>query len=259
MMDRRPAAASPDGDRSDRAVIGALLRFFVAVAVVGALALGTAVLAPTVLEDLGVDDTEFTVPDSVDTDSLPSPSSDPPPAGERNPSVTDPADPNESTYQTDVETVDSATVEDFVHAEVNDRRAEHGLEPLEWDGTVASVSRAHSYDMADREYFDHTNPDGQAPMDRFTDVDDYCRGYGENIAQTWVDRPVEDPGTGDTVQHQTAEGLATGLVNQWMNSTPHRQAILEEGNTPAWDRGGVGVYIADDGSVYASHNFCVEW
>ncbi|ELY42064.1 CAP domain-containing protein [Natronorubrum sulfidifaciens] len=258
-MDRRPAAASSDGDRSDRAVIRTLLRFFVAVAVIGALALGTAVLAPTVLEDLGVDDTEFAVPDSIDTDSLPPPSSNPPPAGERNPAVTDPADPNESVYETDVERVDSATVEDFVHAEVNDRRAEHGLEPLEWDGTVASVSRAHSHDMADREYFDHVNPDGEEPMDRFTAVDDYCRGYGENIAQTWVDRPVEGPGTSDTAHYQSAEALATGLVDQWMNSTPHRQAILEEGTVPDWDRGGVGVYIADDGAVYASHNFCVEW
>lgn len=256
---RRSGDDSSESDSADRGVIRTLLRFFVFVALIGALAFGTAMFAPTVLEDLGIDGDEFTVPNSTDTESLPAPSSEPPPTGERNPAVTDPADPNQSAYETDVETVESETVEDFVHAEVNDRRADHGLEALEWDGTVASVARAHSYDMADREYFDHVNPDGEEPMERFTDVDDYCRGYGENIAQTWVDRPVGAPGGDDTAHYQSAEALATGLVDQWMNSTPHRQAILEEGDSPTWDRGGVGVYIDDDGAVYASHNFCVEW
>ncbi|WP_121744397.1 CAP domain-containing protein [Natronorubrum halophilum] len=259
MGDRHPANDPPDDDGTDRAFIRALLRFFFAVVLICALALGTTVLAPMVLDDLGgIDGDGFGVPDRIDLEERPAPSSSPPPAGERDPDVTDPDDPGESSYETDVETVDSVTVEDFVHAEVNERRADHDLEPLEWDGTIASVSRAHSYDMADRGYFDHVNPSGEEPMDRFTDVDNYCRGYGENIAQTWVDQRVERPGSEESVRYQTAEGLATGLVNQWMNSTPHRQAILEEGEVPSWDRGGVGVYIADDGVVYASHNFCLE-
>ncbi|QSW99119.1 CAP domain-containing protein [Haloterrigena alkaliphila] len=252
----RSNAASESGDGDERAVIRSLLRIVVAVVLIGVLALGTTVVAPIVLEDIGIDSEDFETPN---VGSQPAPSSDPPPAGERNPAVTDPDDPGESAYETDVETVDSPTVEDFVHAKVNERRADHGLEPLEWDGTIASVGRAHGYDMAQRDYFAHVNPDDEAPMDRFTDVDNYCRGYGENIALTWVDRRVEQPGDADgTVRYQTAEGLAEGLVNQWMNSTAHRRAILEQGETPDWDRGGVGVYIDDDGAVYASHNFCLE-
>lgn len=239
------AATETDGS-SDRALLRGLINLFVAVLLVCSLALGTALFAPQLIDGLGLEE-------------RPSPSSTPPPAGERDPAVTDPDDPNGSSYRTDVETVTSAAVEDFVHAEVNERRAEHGLEPLEWDGTVASVARAHSYDMARRDYFSHTNPDGEGPYDRFRDVDNYCSGYGENIAMTWVDRRVERPGGTDPVRYRTAEGLATGLVNQWMNSTPHRQAILEEGDTPPWDRAGVGVYIAEDGAVYAGQNFCREW
>ncbi|WP_339103352.1 CAP domain-containing protein [Haloterrigena salinisoli] len=254
MCPRSRSTTDLDLDESgDRAVLRSLFRLLVAVALIGALALGTAVMAPAVLE--GIDTGDLEGPGGIGSDVTPS--SDPPPAGERNPDVTDPDDPGNSSYETDVETVDSVTVEDFVHAKVNDRRAEHGLEPLKWDGTIASVGRAHSYDMAQREYFAHVNPEDEAPMDRFRDVDNYCRGYGENIALTWVDRPVENSATGETVRYRTAEGLAEGLVNQWMNSTDHRRAILEQG-TPHWDRGGVGVYIADDGAVYASHNFCVE-
>lgn len=242
----------PDADQ--RAVLASLLRFVFGVVLIGMVAIGVALMAPAVVE-------EFDRLDDIDGWTSPSPSSEPPPAGERNPNVTDPGDPGNSSYETDVETIESWTVEDFVHDEVNERRADHGLEPLDWDGTVASVARAHSYDMAQREYFDHVNPDGEEPFDRFRDVDDYCRGFGENIARTSVDRPVTDPNTGETTTHETAEGLANGLVNQWMNSTPHRNAILEEGETADadWDRGGVGVYITDDGEVFASHNFCNEW
>ena len=257
-MGSRRLAANPNDDGTDRSVLRSLFRLFVIVALIGVLAVGTALFAPIVLDDLGIDGDGFEGPNGIDVGSQPSPSAEPPPAGERDPNVTDPDDPGTSSYETDVETVDSETVEDFVHAEVNDRRADHGLEPLDWDGTVASVSRAHSADMAERDYFDHVNPDGDEPMDRFTDVDDYCRGYGENIALTWVDQRVEQPETGETERYQTAEELSTGLVDQWMNSTPHREAILEEGGVPDWDRGGVGVYIDDTGEVYASHNFCLE-
>ncbi|SEV80998.1 CAP domain-containing protein [Natrinema salifodinae] len=247
---RRPATVrvSTGTDESrDRALVRGLVNFLVAVALVCSLALGTALFAPQLLAGVGVDD-------------APTPSSDPPPAGERDPATTDPDDPGNSSYETDVEVVRSPTVEDFVHAEVNERRTERGLDPIGWDGTVASVARAHSHDMAQRDYFAHRNPDGEGPYDRFQGVDDYCHAYGENIAMTWVDRPVERPGGGgDPVRYRTGEALATGLVNQWMNSTEHRQAILEEGETPAWDRAGVGVYIAEDGSVYAAQNFCREW
>ena len=244
---RTDAPAPSSGGRGcDRGLLR-VIRLLVLLVVVCGVAVGAALYGPA-LADL------------ADEQTTPSPSSDPPAVGDRNPDVTDPDDPGESTYETTVEKISSDTVEDFVHAEVNDRRAEHGLESIEWDGTVASVSRAHSVDMYDTERFDHTNADGEQPYERFQAVADYCHAYGENIAMTWVDRPIEQPGDDGTAEYQTAEGLAEGLVDQWMNSTPHRQAILEETDEiDRWDRAGVGVYIADDGEVYATHNFCTEW
>ncbi|MFA9416558.1 CAP domain-containing protein [Natrinema sp. HArc-T2] len=244
---RRPATEETNaGGSTDRGLVRGLVNLLVAIVLVCSLALGTALFAPQLI-------------DGLDIGEQPSPSPEPPPAGERNPTVVDPGDLGNSSYETDVEVVRSATVEDFVHAKINDRRAAHDLPPLEWDGTVASVARAHSTDMARRDYFAHRNPDGEAPGDRFQDVGDYCRGYGENIAKTWLGRRVSQADGDGIVRHRTAEGLATGLVNQWMNSTSHRQAILEEGRTPSWDRAGVGVYITDDGAVYAGQNFCQEW
>ncbi len=104
----------------------------------------------------------------------------------------------------------------------------------------------------------HVNPDDEGPFDRFSAVDGYCRGYGENIALTWVDRPVERPETAISSSTTPPKG-SRRAVDQWMNSTSHREAILEDHGGPGWDRGGVGVYITDDGEVYASHNFCHEY
>ncbi|WP_254768945.1 CAP domain-containing protein [Salinilacihabitans rarus] len=240
-----PRDPSPSRDGDDRAGIAGVLRGLVWLAFVAAVAVGTVLYGPA-LADLVADD------------SVPAPSPDPPETGDRNPDATHPGDPGETAYRTDVETISSSSVEDFVHAEVNERRAEHGLDPIEWDGTVASVSRAHSADMHERGYFAHVNPDGEGPYDRFTEVGDYCGVYGENIAKTWVDASVQQPGANGTVEYLTAEGVAEGVVDQWMNSTSHRAAILEA-DVDGWDRGGVGVYVAEDGTVYATHNFCREW
>ena len=49
---------------------------------------------------------------------------------------------------------------------VNERRAEEGLDPLEWDDKLAEVARKHSEDMAARNFMAHENPDGESPGDR---------------------------------------------------------------------------------------------
>ncbi len=109
-------------DSSDRVILRAIVRLVLAVAVLSALVFGIVTFAPSTLET--VNDVEF-----VDVRDLPNPSADPPPVDEHYPDVTDPDDPGASTYETDVEPISSADVERFVHAEVNDRRADHGLEP----------------------------------------------------------------------------------------------------------------------------------
>jgi len=187
---------------------------------------------------------------------------DPPEAGDRDPAVTDPDDPGDTTYETSEETVHASDVEMKVHELVNEERAEHGLDALEFDGTVASVSRAHSQDMYEHDALSHVNQDDETPFERFQDVADYCHAYGENIARTSLDTTVERDHDGQHVEYTTAEDLAEGVVNQWMHSEEHRAAVLEEDidggdqEISAWDRGGVGIYLGMDGDVFATHNFC---
>lgn len=50
--------------------------------------------------------------------------------------------------------------------------------------TLSEASRAHSQDMDNRDFFAHTNPDGQTPADRAVEEGHGSRFVGENIG--WV-------------------------------------------------------------------------
>jgi uncharacterized protein YkwD len=155
--------------------------------------------------------------------------------------------------------INATAVEYHVHAEINERRAEHGLSPLEFDGQLQQIAREHSKDMANRSYFSHKGPAGDNFADRYTKAGYDCRvalsgnSYatgGENIAYTWYDRRVEMQG--ETQYYHNSSEVANGLVNWWMNSTGHRENILK----PYWRSEGIGVNVTDAGKVYATQNFC---
>lgn len=98
----------------------------------------------------------------------------------------------------------------------NAAREAAGVAPLICDPDLTAVARAHSEDMCARDYFDHTNPDGESPGDRVANAGLTHRGIGENIA------------AGNMSPAATHE--------QWMNSSGHR-ANIENG---AYTRIGIG-------------------
>ncbi|MDC0717609.1 CAP domain-containing protein [Nannocystis bainbridge] len=120
-------------------------------------------------------------------------------------------------------------LEEDVLALVNQRRAEGAncgaqgnfgpAGPLSMDPALRCAARMHSKDMSDRDFFDHTNPDGEPPWDRMGKA-----GYGsysnagENIAGGSPD--------------------AAGTMDQWMNSDGHCANIMN----PAFEHIGVGYY-----------------
>jgi uncharacterized protein YkwD len=59
-----------------------------------------------------------------------------------------------------------AAAEDAILAGINDYRARHGLAALTESAELRRFSRAHATDMATRNYFSHTNPEGQGPYQR---------------------------------------------------------------------------------------------
>lgn len=146
----------------------------------------------------------------------------------------------------------SEDVERFVAAKVNKYRVENGLEPLEYSHALASVSRAHSRDMADQNYFEHKNPDGERAWDRWGSG--HCRdAYSENLFKSYAGTLVE----GEEEPLRTAEGLAQKTLEGWQNSPPHDEAM----KFSDIDAVGYGVYFekldGEDGYVmYVTMNMC---
>ncbi|HUP27893.1 MAG TPA: CAP domain-containing protein [Chloroflexia bacterium] len=54
-----------------------------------------------------------------------------------------------------------APVEGYMLKEINQQRAAAGLQPVQVDGSITELSRTRSNDMAERNYFSHTTPEGK--------------------------------------------------------------------------------------------------
>jgi len=114
---------------------------------------------------------------------------------------------------------------------VNMERAKMGLSALRFNILLEKSAQAHAQDMKTRDYFAHINPDGLHSQQRIK-----ATGYGVINAQKCH-------------CHYSAhfgENLAKGqttvkeVVRDWMESPPHREAILERDFTD------IGVGIIDD-------------
>ena len=160
------------------------------------------------------------IPEAPDKPTTPEKPSDPDaPTNPEKPSVPD-GEINASSYELEVL--------DLVNAE----RAKNGLSKLSWSDELASVARAHSNDMLNRNFFSHTNPDGQSPFDRMRAAGIKYSSAGENIA--------------------AGQKTPQEVVKAWMNSEGHRANILNASFTKL----GVG-YVVGNGAynTYWTQNF----
>ena len=158
--------------------------------------------------------------------------------------------------------VNRTRLEYAVHREINRVRDERGRPPLEFDAGLREISRYHSRDMAEADYFAHDAPNGETLEDRYGRFGYDCRApitdrryatSGENIAVTWYGVRVRSHD--GTVRYDSAEAIAEGVVRNWMHSPGHRENLLRE----YWRREGVGVHLTErDGktTVYVTQNFC---
>jgi uncharacterized protein YkwD len=105
---------------------------------------------------------------------------------------------------------------------VNEERAKVGCSALTASPSLAKLAGAFSDDMAARDFFDHTDPDGRTPWDRAATAGIANLG-GENIARGQAD--------------------AAAVMDAWMNSPGHRANILN----CDFKTLGVGVHLGPGG------------
>ncbi|MGH1449691.1 MAG: CAP domain-containing protein [Pseudomonadaceae bacterium] len=96
--------------------------------------------------------------------------------------------------------------------------------PLTMNPALRCAARVHSKDMADRGFFDHTNPDGEDPFVRMERAGYSYFTAGENIA------------AGQSSPAQVMQG--------WMDSPGHCSNIMN----PDFAEIGVGTFEAEDGA-----------
>jgi uncharacterized protein YkwD len=105
---------------------------------------------------------------------------------------------------------------------INLERQKRNLPPLLMNHLLVMAARVHSADMACRNYFNHYGIDGSSPFDRMKATGYQMSYAGENI--------YAGPGENNT---------PAVAVRLWMNSSTHRNTILN----PNYTEAGVGYYF----------------
>ena len=121
---------------------------------------------------------------------------------------------------------------------INQQRGKIGLANLEWNDDVAEIAREHSENMANFNFFSHTDLQGLMVNDRADAIGiRKWRAIGENIA---YNRGYENP--------------AASAVERWMQSPAHRENLLNN----RWRESGIGIAVTADGTYYFTEVFLLR-
>lgn len=133
----------------------------------------------------------------------------------------------------------------------NDARAGQRLPALSPDTRLRTAAQQHSLEMSNKNYFEHNSPEvnWHSPAQRC-----YLAGFwgqltGENIASIQIGGIM----TPACEQFPTPQAVAQRLVENWLNSPPHRKNIMDKD----YKLLGVGVTLKDD-QVVATQEFGKE-
>lgn len=145
---------------------------------------------------------------------------------------------------------------------LNEERSSRGLQNVSRSAVLSDMGEEHSEDMAEHDYIGHTDSEGQTIRDRYEErgllpkcnlpiegSDRYYPG-AENAAGAWVERQFTSSGGSYFVSDE--QELADTLFSIWMNSPPHRRAMLVH----SADEVGLGITIIESGKAYAALELC---
>lgn len=119
-------------------------------------------------------------------------------------------------------------IEQNMVALVNDYRGQHGLAALKTNNALMRAARAHSRDMVENRYFDHTSQDGEQFFQRLSRFGFHWTSAGEALAQA----------SGLT----STDTAASEAVTIWRQSPPHNKILL----TASFKAVGIGAWCTAD-------------
>jgi len=151
-------------------------------------------------------------------------------AGTTSTATTSATTSNTATTTSPVSSTGSAAAEKTALALLNADRAANGLKQLKLNSQLTVLGENYAQDMINRNFFSHTNPEGQSPFDRMKQAGISYSYAGENLA---VNSNVN-----------TAE-------QAFMNSPGHKANILNTNYTDV----GIGVRYDANGSAHVVQEF----
>ena len=145
---------------------------------------------------------------------------------------------------------------------LNEERSSRGLQNVSQSAILSDMGEEHSADMAEYDYVGHDDSEGRTIQDRYEErgllpkcrlpiegSDRYYPG-AENAASGWVEKQFTSNGGSYYVSDE--QELAGALFFMWMNSPPHRQAML----VYSAEQAGLGITITESGKFYAALELC---
>jgi uncharacterized protein YkwD len=111
---------------------------------------------------------------------------------------------------------------------VNAYRGQHGLAALRTNNALMRAARAHSRDMIENGYFDHTSQDGEQFSQRLSRFGFHWTSAGEALAQA----------SGLT----STDDAAAEAITMWRQSPPHNKILL----TGSFKAIGIGAWCTGD-------------
>ncbi|WP_435066368.1 CAP domain-containing protein, partial [Halobaculum sp. EA56] len=112
--------------------------------------------------------------------------------------------------------VNVTIAEELLYQKLNLHRKNNNISVLVLDPRLSRIARYHSHDMATRNFFNHTNPDGDTFTDRVRASSYACGGGGENIRAVFWNKSYT----------QTEEELAEVILRGFIRSPEHNTGML---------------------------------
>jgi uncharacterized protein YkwD len=131
-------------------------------------------------------------------------------------------------------------IEQGMIALVNSYRAQHGLAPLTANNALMRAARAHSRDMVENNYFDHTSLGGEQFSRRLIRFGYRWQSAGEAI--------------GEASGLSSPSAAADQAVTMWRQSPPHNRILL----TPGYRAIGIGAWCTGDSGGGATCTFTLD-
>ena len=211
---QRPRSGSARGDRKDARVFRNWLLLFVVIGI-GTLAIlycSTSVLSAS-LDDNG----NFAAPNNSHASDAEVPADPPEPTLLTKPTPTPTAvptaTPNPSAAYPNGSILDPSLIEDWVYVFTNQERVAHGLAPLERDGRIADIARAHSGQMVLHGM--HHVIGGLDPTDRALSAGYDCRTYHDDGSYSY--------GLGENIHEYSRIGSWLGKIRESIGSNANTE------------------------------------